>query len=73
MSTEEKYPIRKDWDPYYESLEGIRRTGVCNMFSGWYPLMQMHPELSENDARGILSNWIRNYSELKATHGWIDD
>ena len=27
----EKYPIREDWEDYYKTLEGIRRTGICNM------------------------------------------
>ena len=69
-NTNEKYPIREDWKEYYDVLEGIRRTGVCNMWGSSIYLKEFCPELSENDAKGILCNWIHNYNELNKRFGW---
>ena len=66
----EKYPIREDWKEYYDVLEGIRRTGVCNMWGASIYLKEFCPELSEKDAEGILCNWIHNYNALAAMYGW---
>ena len=30
--TENKYPINSEWKDYYKVLEGIRRSGICNMW-----------------------------------------
>ena len=32
MFDKEKYPIRNDWQSYYEALENIRRSGSVNMW-----------------------------------------
>lgn len=68
--TEEKYPIREDWDEYYKVLEGIRRTGVCNMWISDLYLKEFCPELTEEDAKDILLNWIHNYDKLDKKYGW---
>ena len=68
----EKYPIREDWEEYYETLESIRCMGVCNMWGASIPLRQVYPELSEKDAKGILCNWIHNYEELSKKYNWRD-
>ena len=65
-----KYPIREEWDEYYKVLEGIRRTGVCNMFAAAPYLKEFCPELSEKLAQAILMNWVSNYSALNEKYGW---
>ena len=30
--SEEKYPIREDWEDYYNTLEDIRQSGITNMW-----------------------------------------
>lgn len=66
----EKYPIRDEWEEYYKVLEGIRRTGVCNMWGASPYLKEFCPELSEKESEAILVNWIHNYSALNAKYGW---
>lgn len=66
----EKYPIREEWVEYYKVLEGIRRTGVCNMFGASVYLKEFCPELSQQEAGEILCNWITNYNELNSRFGW---
>ena len=68
--TEEKYPIREDWDEYYKVLEGIRRTGTCNMWIADIYLKEFCPELTEEEAKDILLNWINNYDKLDKKYGW---
>lgn len=66
----EKYPIREDWQEYYDVLEGIRRTGVVNMWGADLYLKEFCPELSEKQSKEILCNWIHNYNELNKRFGW---
>ena len=62
--------IREEWEEYYKVLEGIRRTGVCNMFSAATYLKEFCPELTREEANEILCNWMKNYSELSDKYGW---
>ncbi len=64
------YPIREEWEEYYKVLEGIRRTGVCNMFGASPYLKEFCPELSETLAQAILVNWMNNYTQLSDKYGW---
>ena len=66
----EKYPIKEEWEEYYKVLEGIRRTGVVNMFGASPYLKEFCPELSENESKEILCNWITNYNTLNERFGW---
>lgn len=70
MTDNEKYPIREEWEEYYKVLEGIRRTGYCNMWGASPYLKACCPELSESEASEILCNWIHNYSTLNEKYGW---
>jgi hypothetical protein len=70
MFDTEKYPIKEEWDEYYKVLEGIRRTGVCNMWGAATYLKEFCPELSEKEANDILCNWISNYSTLNEMYNW---
>ena len=70
MSENEKYPIREDWEDYYRTLEGIRRTGVVNMFGAAPVLRECFTNLSVDEANNILCNWITNYDKLNQKYGW---
>lgn len=70
MAENEKYPIKEEWTEYYKVLEGIRRTGVCNMWGAHVYLKEFCPELSKEEAREILCNWIHNYDALNEKFGW---
>jgi hypothetical protein len=67
---ETKYPIKEEWEEYYKVLEGIRRTGVTNMFGAAPYLKEFCPELSKQESNEILCNWMHNYSTLSETYGW---
>ena len=67
--TDDKHPIREDWEEYYKFLEALRRTGVCNMFGAGAYLKECFP-LNEQQSRDILCNWIENYNELSQIYGW---
>ena len=66
----EKYTIREEWEEYYKILEAIRKSGVTNMFGAAPYLQEFCPELSREEAREILGNWMRNYDELNKKHNW---
>lgn len=70
MFNKENNPVREEWIEYYKVLEGIRRTGVCNMWGASVYLKEFCPELSEKEAEKILLSWITNYDELNERFGW---
>ena len=70
MNKDNRYQINPDWEEYYKVLEGIRRTGVCNMYGAAVYLKEFCPELSAGEAQDILINWMTNYNELNETYGW---
>ena len=70
ITKEEKYPIREEWEEYYKFLEALRRTGVCNMWGASIYLEECYSELSEEESKEILCNWIHNYSTLNEKYGW---
>lgn len=67
---ETKYPIREDWEEYYQVLENIRQSGITNMFGAAPYLKEFCPELSHKQAQAILVNWMHNYDELNNKYGW---
>lgn len=71
MNNKEKYPIKEDWEEYYKTLEGIRRTGVVNMWGAAPYLQACYSEtMSDKEAQEILCNWISNYDELNKRFSW---
>ena len=68
--TVNKHPIREEWEEYYKVLEGIRRTGICNMWGANIYLKEFCPELSDKESKEILCSWIDNYDELNLKYGW---
>lgn len=70
MKTNENYPIKEEWEEYYQVLESIRKSGVTNMFGAAPYLKEFCPELSSKLSQAILVNWIHNYDELNEKYGW---
>lgn len=64
------YPIREDWEEYYQTLENIRQSGITNMFGAAPYLREFCPELSPRLAQAILVNWIHNYNALNKKYSW---
>ena len=62
--------INVEWTEYYEALEQIRLSGVCNMWGASTYLKEFYPELSHDTCKEILCSWISNYSELAFRFGW---
>lgn len=70
MFNKENNPVREEWIEYYKVLEGIRRTGACNMWGASVYLKGFCPELSEKESEKVLLSWIANYDELNERFGW---
>lgn len=63
------HPINHEWDEYYQALESIRESGVCNMW-GANPVLATCCNISQELAKQVLLSWISNYTELKIYFGW---
>lgn len=64
-----KYPIKDEWNDYYETLERIRRSGITNMWSA-APYLADYEDISKTLAREVLLSWIENYDELCKRYSW---
>lgn len=58
------YNFNKEHEVYYNVLEDIRKSGVCNMYGAVPYLMYECPELEKLEAKQILLEWMSNYEEL---------
>lgn len=67
---DDKPMIKERWEKYYKFLEGLRRTGVCNMYGAAPILEESFTGLSKNEAVEILHSWMDNYDELSKKYGW---
>lgn len=56
--------INPEWKEYYMILEGIRKSGICNMW-GASPYLAELASIDHELAIKVLCSWIENYSELK--------
>ena len=65
-----KREIREDWEKYYNFLEGLRRTGACNMYGAVPVLEECFTELSNSEASEVLLSWMDNYEELSKKYAW---
>lgn len=70
MFNKEGRPIKEEWKDYYQMLENIRQSGITNMFGAAPYLKEFCPELSQEEAKEILCNWMCNYDELSEKYGW---
>ena len=66
----ENYPIKDEWEDYYQLLETIRQSGITNMYGAAPYLKEFYPELSIKEAQNILVNWMKNYDELNKKYSW---
>lgn len=64
--------INLDWEEQYKFLEGLRRTGVCNMYgAGVY--LEAAFNITTERAQEILLSWMKNYSVLTDRYNWDKD
>jgi hypothetical protein len=70
FNNEGRHPIKEEWIDYYRTLEGIRVSGITNMFGAASYLKEFCPELSHDEAKEILLSWMENYHELNKRFGW---
>lgn len=67
----DKYPIREEWEEYYKFLEALRRTGVTNMRGANNYLVEIKEfNLTADQAKEVLCNWINNYDKLSKKYHW---
>ena len=64
-------PINEEWKEYYILLEGIRESGICNMW-GASPYLAELAGIDHKLAQKILCSWIKNYDKLKELY-WPGD
>lgn len=48
---------------YFEFLDDLRESGVTNMFGATPYLRKAFKGLSEKEARSILTEWMKTFSE----------
>lgn len=71
LDKEKSHDINPDWKYYYILLEGIRQSGICNMW-GAHPYLAELAGIGQDLARNVLCSWIKNYSKLKEMY-WPDN
>lgn len=58
---DKKYEV--SWIEYYQYLEGLRQSGITNMF-GAAPYLAEAYALSQGEASEVLVSWMENYDAL---------
>lgn len=48
-------------EQYFGYLNDLRDSGITNMFGATPFLMKEFPELTEQEARKILSDWMKSF------------
>ena len=51
-----------DKEEYFQYLDALRESGITNMF-GAAPYLQNEFELSRNESRVILSEWMETFEQ----------
>jgi hypothetical protein len=64
------FEIKEEHYTYYNVLEKIRKSGICNMWGATPYLMEICDELTRDEAKEILLEWIENYNELNKIFEW---
>ena len=57
--------MKEEWKEYYLFLFSLQESGVCNMFGAVPYLCEAFSELTKQQARDILANWMENYDEIR--------
>jgi len=55
--------IKNTNEDYFIYLDILRESGITNMFGAVPYLLEEFPELSEENARKVLKNWMKTFSE----------
>lgn len=62
LDKERKAKMTKYYDEkYYEFLDGLRESGVTNMFGATLYLLNQFDELDKALARKILADWMKTF------------
>jgi hypothetical protein len=70
LDKNKNHEINQEWKDYYILLEGIRISGITNMW-GASPYLAELAGIPHKLAQDVLCSWIKNYSELKKLY-WPD-
>lgn len=50
-------------EKYYNFLDGLRDSGVCNMFGATPYLREAFPELDKIASTRVLADWMNSFNE----------
>ena len=64
-----KYPIKEEWNTYYETLEVIRQSAIPTMRRP-APYLAEYCNIDLKLAKDVLLSWIENYNELSKKFSW---
>ena len=64
LNPDKVHAINPHWKEYYILLEGIRQSGICNMW-GANPYLAAYTGITQSLAKDVLCSWIKNYDEIK--------
>jgi hypothetical protein len=64
MDPDKVHAINPNWKEYYIMLEGIRVSGITNMW-GASPYLAELAGITHSLAKDVLCSWIKNYAELE--------
>jgi hypothetical protein len=64
LNPDKVHAINPRWKDYYIILEGIRQSGICNMW-GANPYLAAYAGITQSLAKDVLCSWIKNYDEIK--------
>jgi len=53
--------MEKEQNEYFEFLDGLRESGLVNMFGASSVLEQNFPELNKDKATKILIKWMKQF------------
>lgn len=61
--------MEEKYEAEFKYLERLRISGVTNMY-GAAPYLVSVFDIDKNEARTILSDWMKRYDELSKKYGW---
>lgn len=61
--------MEEKYEAEFKYLESLRISGVTNMY-GAAPYLTAAFAIDKNEARTILSDWMKRYDELSKKYGW---
>lgn len=61
--------MKEKYEAEFKYLENLRISGVTNMY-GAIPYLTATFAIDKNEARTILSDWMKRYEELSKKYRW---